>query len=375
MPPHAVVLSLNQLSRRCLGCYGHEWIETPNLDRLASRGVVFDQCYSSPAPEYGLRDTAMSLCEGLSDDGIVVQQLRESPASETDEFSETAFGQLMTAAEKALVELSCDRTASWMLWLESSGIGWPGLATSQFVELYVDELDDDDVPEELAGIREIEVAYAAMLTQFDHSLGRLLGAIDRLFGDAPPLIVVVAAHGQGVCEIEMLSPFADRSAELTADAGSFRDELVHVPLLIAGATRELLGSRRSELVTPVDLLPTLNDWFGKSADTIAQSETISLLPLLRNEDCSCRSELFFQDPEGSAAVRTEQFLFLQPDAVAQLTTELSADDATDWLFLKPEDVWEVNDVAEQNPEQVATLRAALRTWLRSNQPDAPARGL
>ncbi len=366
MPQRAIVLSLNQLSRRCLGCYGHEWIETPNFDRLASRGVVFDQCFSSPAPEFGLRDAAKSLCERLSDDGIVVQKLRESPADETDEFSETAFDQLMTAAEKALVELSCDRTNSWLLWLDSTGVGWPGVATSQFVELYSDELDDDDVPEELAGIREIEVAYAAMLTQFDHSLGRLLGTIDRLFGDASPLIVVVAAHGQGVCEAEMLSPFADRSAELTADAGSFRDELVHVPLLIAGASRELLGSRRSELVTPDDLLPTLNDWFGKSAGTVAQSETISLLPLLRNETCSCRSELFFQDSEGHAAVRTEQFLLVQPDAVAQLTIELSADEATDWLFLKPEDVWEVNDVADQSPDKVATLGAALRKWLRSH---------
>ena len=369
MPPRAIVLSLDQLSRRCLGCYGHEWIETPNIDRLASRGVVFDQCFSSPAPEFGLRDAAMSLCEGFCDVRIVVHQLCESPASETDEFSETAFGQLMTAAEKALVELSCDQTSPWLLWLESSGIGWPGLATSQFVELYADELDDDDVSEELIEIREIEVAYAALLTQFDHSLGRLLATIDQLFGDAPPLIVVVAAHGQGVCEIEMLSPFADRSAELTADAGSFRDELVHVPLLIAGATRESLGSRRSELVTPADVVSTLEDWFGHSPATGPKSETISLLPLLRNEECSWRSELFFQDAEGGAAVRTELILFVQSDATLQSATMRSADerddDSTGWLFLKPEDVWEINNVAEQNPEQVATLRAALRTWLRS----------
>ncbi len=373
MSQRAIILSLDQISRRCLGCYGHEWIETPNFDRLASRGVVFDQCFSSPAPEFEFRDAARSLCNDFCDEGIVVRQLRESPAGETDEFAETAFGQLMTAAEHALVELSCDRTASWMLWLESSGIGWPGLATSQFVELYADELDDDDVSEVLAAIREIEVAYAAMLTQCDHSLGRLLGTIDRLFGDVPPLIVVVAAHGQGVCEIEMLSPFADRSAELTADVGSFRDEFVHVPLLVAGATCELLGSRRSELVTPADLLPTLSDWFGKSAGTVVQSESISLLPLLRNEEQSSRSELFLQDVEGHAAVRTEEFLFVEPDATVQLASELSADDATGWLFLKPEDVWEVNDVAEQNSEQVATLRAALQAWLRSNQPDVAAR--
>lgn len=359
MPPRAIVLSLDQLSRRCLGCYGHEWIETPNLDRLASRGVVFDQCFASPVPEFALRDATMSLCERLSGNGIVVQRLREPTASDTDELNETAFGQLVAEAEKALAELNRDRTVPWLLWLESSGIGWPGLATSQFVELYADELDDD-VSEELVAVREIEVAYAALLTQFDHLLGGLLGTIDSLFGDFPPLIVVVAAHGQGVCEAEMLSPFADRSAELTADAGSFRDELVHVPLLIAGATSERLGSRRSELVIPTDVLPTLEDWFGHPPKATAESEAISLLPLLRNDECSWRAELFFQDTEGHAAVRTDQLFLVQPDATEQLD-----DDSIGWLFLKPEDAWEVNNVAEQHPEQVTRLRTVLQTWLRS----------
>ena len=290
--------------------------------------------------------------------------------SDTDEFSKTAFGQLVTEAEKTLIELSRGGAAPWLLWLESSGIGWPGLATSQFVELYADELDDDDVSEEFVAIREIEVAYAALLTQFDHLLGGLLSTIDRLFVDAPPLIVVVAAHGQGVCEAEMLSPFADRSAELAADAGSFRDELVHVPLIIAGATSELLGSRRPELVTPADVVPTLSDWFSESLGTAAEHEAISLLPLLRNEECSCRSELYFQDAEGHAAVRTERFLLVQPDATAQRaltqTSNETDDDSVGRLFLKPEDVWEVNDIAEQHPEQVATLLAALQAWLRSH---------
>ncbi len=366
MPPRAVVLSLDQLSRRCLGCYGHEWVETPNLDRLASRGVVFDQCFSSPAPEFELRDATMSLSERLSGDGIIVQRLRESPTSDTDEFSKTPFGQLVAEAEKALTKLSRDRMAPWLLWLESSGIGWPGLATSQFVELYADELDDDDVPSELVAIREIEVTYAALLTQFDHLLGGLLGTIETLFGDTPPLIVVVAAHGQGVCEAEMRSPFAGRSAELAADAGSFHDELVHVPMLVAGATSELLGSRRSELVIPTDVVATLSDWFSPTPG----SDAASLLPLLRNEESSRHSELFFHDTEGHAAVRTKRLLLVQPDAAAQLASTLPvdeiADDATGWLFLKPEDVWEVNDVAEQHPEQVATLRTALQTWLRSH---------
>src|SRR5712671_4359645 len=34
-------------SRRVLGCYGHKMIRTPNLDRLAARGVRFSDAYSN----------------------------------------------------------------------------------------------------------------------------------------------------------------------------------------------------------------------------------------------------------------------------------------------------------------------------------------
>ena len=33
-----------------LGCYGNGWVETPNLDRLASEGVVFDHFYAEALP-------------------------------------------------------------------------------------------------------------------------------------------------------------------------------------------------------------------------------------------------------------------------------------------------------------------------------------
>lgn len=356
MPPRAIVLSLEQLSRRCLGCYGHEWIETPNLDRFASRGVVFDHCFASPIPETEFRESSETLSNRLRQQGLVVLRKCESDAHDSDSLCDTAFSRLVAAGEQALLELSRDSTRSWLLCLESCGIGWPGVATSEFVELYADELDEE-LAADLVAIREIEVAYAALLTQFDHVLGRLLGTVDRLFGDAPPLIVVVAAHGQGVCEEEMLSPQLDQNTEATSDAGSLRDELVHVPLLILGATSEMLGSRRAELVTPADVLPTLSDWFGFPPEAAAELDAVSLLPVLRNEERPWRSELFFDDAEGATGLRNDQFLLVVP-ALSGIA-ERDGDEATCALFLKPEDVWQVNDVAAQYPDQVANLRTAL----------------
>src|SRR5690348_5615076 len=39
----ALVLTLRGCHLGYLGCYGNGWIATPNVDRLAAQGVVFDQ--------------------------------------------------------------------------------------------------------------------------------------------------------------------------------------------------------------------------------------------------------------------------------------------------------------------------------------------
>jgi arylsulfatase len=44
--PNVLFLMDDQHSARCLGCYGNETVETPHLDRLASKGVRFDRAYA-----------------------------------------------------------------------------------------------------------------------------------------------------------------------------------------------------------------------------------------------------------------------------------------------------------------------------------------
>ncbi len=44
---HALVVTFEHIPPSFLGCYGNTWIETPNFDRLAAEGVVFDTCYAA----------------------------------------------------------------------------------------------------------------------------------------------------------------------------------------------------------------------------------------------------------------------------------------------------------------------------------------
>ncbi len=47
--PNVLLLMLDQLRWDCLGCYGNELVETPNLDWIAQKGTVFQNAYT-PSP-------------------------------------------------------------------------------------------------------------------------------------------------------------------------------------------------------------------------------------------------------------------------------------------------------------------------------------
>jgi len=60
MAPNIVLFLTDQLRRDTLGCYGNEICQTPNLDKLASEGVQFDQAYTTSPVCSAARASLMS---------------------------------------------------------------------------------------------------------------------------------------------------------------------------------------------------------------------------------------------------------------------------------------------------------------------------
>jgi len=50
MMKNAIVVMFDSLQFYYLGCYGNDWIKTPNMDRLAREGVLFENCYTEGLP-------------------------------------------------------------------------------------------------------------------------------------------------------------------------------------------------------------------------------------------------------------------------------------------------------------------------------------
>ena len=279
----------------------------------------------------------------------------------------------MAQADGVLAELAAGNDSSWLLWLKSAGIAWPCVATEEFAELYADELEGEQA-EFADEIKLAEIAYAACVTQVDHLIGRLLATLDRLFPENRPLLIVAALAGESLGESEPL-PLEHVDTSPTLETWKLRDEMVHTLLLVNQSGTNSVGSRRQELVQAIDMLPTLLDWFNlgsKQFDEVGggKDDARSLLPLVRNEQFVGRNAVFLRDDEGHAAMRTRDFLLVERDVAELLNSARSIEDhdnertdATGFscqLFLKPEDVWEVNDVADQNPEQVANMRESIR---------------
>ncbi len=124
--------------------------------------------------------------------------------------------------------------------------------------------------EELADVRAL---YAGKLTMVDTWLGRALDALEELGLDRETLVLFVTDHGHMLGEHNVLGkPSVGRY-----DSNMYQ-ELAHIPLIARHPGGAGAGRRVTELVQPVDVFPTLLEWFG--AGVPAGTHGRSLLPLV-----------------------------------------------------------------------------------------------
>ncbi|QDT41151.1 Sulfatase [Gimesia alba] len=188
----AFVVSFEQLPACMLGCYGHQWIETPNFDRLASLSVVFDQHFANDLSsqnsypwwtghtipcDFGTQtnENDTGLFELLREQRIQSTLLLESDseagrnadtrAQETyfNQFDqvETVSGQNGFKVSEVntpiaqLMQVVLKRLPEWMessqdqlVWIRSEGVPLLPLAPEFFSTLYLDEVLDQGESED-----------------------------------------------------------------------------------------------------------------------------------------------------------------------------------------------------------------------------------
>jgi arylsulfatase A-like enzyme len=406
-----------------LGPYGNPWLDTPCLDVLATDGIVFDWHYADRADPAGARAAWRSgryrlsgpdapvaragadLLAGLREKGVFSWLLVDGRHHTPEEFTEgwDEAEQVAPSEEETPLEATVAAVRSvlktlagrgdWLLWVELSTALPPWEPPDEFREPYFapeeleieeeeddeEDVEDDEEAEEVEEVdEEVEVeepeeeeepplewmdepptaptdpeddrlflslhsSYGAAVSYLDAGIGAVLEALDESGEEA--LVVVTSDHGL---------PLGEHGTAGVANSHA-HEELTHLPLLLRLPGKEGAGRHVAALTQSLDLAPTVAAWFGAS---LPEAQGHDLLPLARRQTLSVR-------PYACSAAETEGKVSysLRTPEWALLATRPGEGPAR--LFVKPDDSWEVNDVAAHHLELAEQLERALLAFVEA----------
>ncbi len=327
--PSILIVVLDAARRDALSPYGGEAAAaTPTISRLAERGVVFDACYAAASfsgPSYaslltgrypvrhGVYDHPSVLPEG----NRTIHEVAAGHGYATLHFTQHAFLRARWNYDQgASTYRFCGNgeflTGKLVRWIERN----PEVPFVAFVALYAPHfpygLDDD--PEGLLGglsprdrtlHRTVEAeraqhdlgrtglsrayvaaqraAYLLKVEGADRTLGRIVEALEHTGRMTDTAVVVTADHGE---------TFGEHGFHFSHDA-EVHGEVAHVPLIISWPDRFDAG-RVSEVVSLVDVMPTVAEWVGEGADL--DVDGLTLTPLLEGRYAEPRTALCYSRP-------------------------------------------------------------------------------
>lgn len=414
----AVVLVLDGLGSGYLGPYGNTWLETPLFNELAQRGLVLEhamidspqlaELYRSlwcgthaadgpadPSTAYVGPTAAQSaghLLTRLASQNRIARLVTDEPEAVywrgadqfemahlvplqpvnwmADEPEQTAAARLVAAATEAFESPEWD-----LLWIHARGMYGEWDAPEAYRLQFCDEEDPppplevhpplgpvptDVDPDWLQGWT---WAYSGQVSLWDWCLRPLY----ERWGEAeiPTLWIILGARGFALGE----------HGEIGENKTHLHSELLQVPLIIVSNDWQDTQARCQPLVQPAHVHATLVDWF--ELPEVPSDWAGSLLPWwqadaesLAADNHSAWPELAVARDESRWAFRTASWLAcLSVDKAADVPSTASSVAATIHcqLFLKPDDRWDVNDVADRCHAIVAGFTDLHRQWATTDR--------
>lgn len=330
-----------------LGCYGVD-IETPRIDALATEGALFEnhfttapQCSPSRASlmtgrhphENGLMGLAHGAWELHDEERVLPQYLSEAGYSTylfglqhvteyTDRLGYDGIhskGILSPDAPAAIHEVDRAREVSdaFATALSGGDLDSPFFASIGFFELHRMENDDgmfvfSDDRYEAADPENVDpLPYLPDDPDIRHDLAEMYGMV-RAIDDAVGT-VLDALDAAGLDDTLVLFT-TEHGLAMPGAKGSVRDPGIEGALLVRHPDLIEAGARYDELVSNVDVLPTILDLLAEPIPDRVSGR--SFLPLLAGEECAPRDRLFsgmtWHDTYNPMrAVRTERFKYIR----------------------------------------------------------------
>ena len=296
--PNILLITLDTVRADRLGAYGYAAAQTPVLDELARRGVLFEAAFCQ-APltlpsHVSILTGTYPFFHGVRDNGYFLLSKRATTVAETlsndagyrtaafisgyplaarfglnqgfgiydDELtsgSEEHFGE--TVRVERLAAETTDRAAAWLEQLDQP----PFFAWVHYFDPHSDYTPPEPFDQSFS-----DRPYDGEIAYVDRELGRLLEALRRLELEGSTIVAVIGDHGEGL----------DQHDE-TEHGLQVYDETIRIPLILTLPDGRWAGRRVEALVESIDLVPTLLELAG--VEPARQVQGSSLVALLAGE--------------------------------------------------------------------------------------------
>ncbi len=406
-PPNILFVFIDDMGWVDPGCYGNNFAETPNIDRLADEGVRFTDFYAATpvcsstrstvqTGQYSARTRITDFIAGhnrpydkllpadiehhLDNDVKTIGTVLANAGYATGYFGKWHLGggpkqgpegrgyqvtgedipqerrvpdqndpkdmRTITNAGKWFIEEH--QNEPWFLTLSHHALHIPLEAYKPTIEKYRQKRNTTG--------HYHNPDYAAMLADLDREMGRILHQLDEL-GLRENTVVVFTSDNGGLHKHYLgVGDQAMSNKPLRGQKGSLYEGGIRVPMIVRWPGKIPSGSTCQEPTTTADLLPT----FCNIAGTELPSQPIDgldMTPLLRDPDASLNREaLYFHyphyhhtDPVG--AIRVGHWKLIE-----------HFDDGAIELYNLDKDLDESDNRADDKPQLARKLRQRLVGW-------------
>lgn len=420
----------DDLGWKDLGFMGSSYYETPNLDKLALKGMKFTDAYAAAAncapsraclmsgqntPRHGiytvgesdrgsgalrkliptsnnevLPDKFLTLAETLKSNGYYTAtigkwHLGKDPLTQGFDFN---IGGSMKGANKHFVpyenkdiidgpegEYLTDRLTNEAIKVLDEHKSKPFFLYLPYYAVHTPLQAQKQIIEKYnkkaKGKGQDNAIYAAMIESLDMNVGRVLAKLDELNLTKNTIIIFTSDNG-GIRSISRQDP-------LRAGKGSYYEGGIRVPLVITWPGKIKSGSTNKTPVTNMDFYPTILEIMGKSKDKNLDGQ--SILPLLKNIQIKERPlywhfPIYLQAYDPNTDDGRDPYFRTRPGSVVRLGDwklhEYFEDGKLELYNLK-NDLGERKNVATENSVVTKKLHSMLVAWRRQTNAPVPTK--
>jgi arylsulfatase A len=396
-----------------VGCYGSDFYETPNIDRLARDGMRFTDAYAacpvcSPTRASimtGKYPARLHLTDFIAGGSFPYEKYKQPEWQKYLPLEEVTIAEILKTAGYATASfgkwhLSIDKKPPRSLSFNPDKQGFdeyfitykPSSKTDpesdahnveaitqkslQFMESHKDEsfflyVPHNTIHAPVLGKKKLVKKYknksgsdlpqnnpvlGAMIEELDNSTGRLLKKLDEL-KIADKTIVIFFGDNGGLEKDAKQTPL--RSGKANLYEGGIRE-----PLIIRWPGIVTPGSTCSEPVTSVDFFPTFLAITGMKSKAKEPIDGVSLVPILNQSGALNRRAIYWHYPHYHSssigpcgAVRAGDYKLIEwfDESICGPGNEFE-------LYNLKEDIGEQNNLAKKMPERVEQLKKMLYNW-------------